>query len=133
MVKGNHWAWDEKSWQGRREVIDIEAIKHLHELDEDGSYGIIKQLVQMYSDALPNRLRALQDSVRKRDFRQVARDAHAFKSPSAHLGIRRVVSLLQQIEDGDYEVEELDGLVVQVASEANLAKSVLEKKQLFSN
>lgn len=117
----------------QQDVIDIEAMKHLHELDEDGTYGIVQQLVQMYGDALPSRLRALKDSVAKRDFETAAREAHAFKSPSAHLGIRRLVSLLQQIEDGDYEVEELDALVEQVASEANLAKSILEKRYFLGS
>lgn len=131
MMRSNHSSWDEKSWHASREIIDSEAIRHLHDIDDEGNDGIIQQLIQMYSDALPNRLRALQDSVRRRDLKQAARDAHAFKSPSAHLGIRRVVSLLQQIENGDYEVEELDGLVEQVATEANLAKSILEKKYLF--
>lgn len=117
----------------QQDVIDVEAMKHLHELDEDGAYGIVQQLVKMYGDALPTRLRALKESVVKRDFKTVALEAHAFKSPSAHLGIRRLVSLLQQIEDGDYEVEELDALVEQIASEANLAKSILEKRYIFDS
>ena len=131
MMKATESKWDREAWSASRDIIDVEAMKHLHDLDEDGTYGIVQQLVQMYGDALPNRLRALQDSVRKRDLKQAARDAHAFKSPSAHLGIRRVVSLLQQIENGDYEIEELDGLVEQVATEAHLAKSILEKQYSF--
>jgi HPt (histidine-containing phosphotransfer) domain-containing protein len=115
-----------------RDIIDFEAIRHLQDLDDDGSDGIVKQLVEMYRDALPNRLRALRDSVQKRDFKKASRDAHAFKSPSAHLGLRRVVSLLQQIEDGGYEVEELDALVQQVSTEANLAKTILEQKYFLA-
>lgn len=113
------------------DIIDLKAMQNLQDLDEDGSDGIIKQLVQMYGDALPYRVRALEENARAGDLKQVAIAAHAFKSPSANLGIRRVVALLQQIEDGDYRIDELGMLIQQVAMEANRAKNILERRFSF--
>jgi HPt (histidine-containing phosphotransfer) domain-containing protein len=120
--------WKKEKGPIGSEIIESAAIRHLHELDEGGTFGIIDQLLQMYREALPNRIKALEESAKKKDFKQVSRNAHAFKSPSAHLGMVRVVSLLQDIEDGKYKKANLEALIREVSIEAEKAQKILSEK-----
>jgi signal transduction histidine kinase/CheY-like chemotaxis protein/HPt (histidine-containing phosphotransfer) domain-containing protein len=89
------------------EPIDWNVLAGLRELQQEGEPDIIRKLFDLFAADTPLRLAAIREAVENRNAAVLARQAHALKGSSAHLGARHMATLsatLQQIgEAGSLE------------------------------
>jgi len=89
------------------EPIDWNVLAGLRELQQEGEPDIIRKLFDLFAADTPHRLAAIRKAVEGRNAAVLARQAHALKGSSAHLGARHMATLsatLQQIgEAGSLE------------------------------
>lgn len=85
--------------------VDVEILERLKFLDKEGTEKIIPKLIRMYFDQAPQKISELRGAV-SLEPQKVKKMAHAFKSSSANLGAREIVSLLQRIEDSEFNTDE---------------------------
>jgi len=89
------------------EPIDWNVLAGLRELQQEGEPDIIRKLFDLFAADTPCRLAAIREAVESRNAAVLARQAHALKGSSAHLGARQMATLsatLQQIgEAGSLE------------------------------
>ena len=83
--------------------IDWNVVAGLRELQQEGEPDIIRKLFDLFAADTPHRLAAIRKAVEGRNAAVLARQAHALKGSSAHLGARHMATLsatLQQIGEG---------------------------------
>ena len=111
---------------GEIEILDVSMISRLEQLDKDGKNGLVKKLIQMYLTMTPKAVNEIREAVDKPG-PQLRKLAHTLKSSSANLGARRVATLLQKIESGEFQDHELAKIVDALEREVELAqKSLLD-------
>lgn len=79
-------------------VLDREVIAALRELGGDDDPGLFVELVNLFLSDTPERIRALRESLDKKDPTMLERAAHALKSSSANLGALGLSALFRDIE-----------------------------------
>ena len=86
---------DNKSSNG---ILDHEVIESLKELGGEDDPGLFAELVQLFLEDTPPRLKELQDAVANQDSSQLERAAHALKSSAANLGALVLSETFRRIE-----------------------------------
>ena len=76
--------------------IDLDGFRR--NMREAGAEDAVEGILDMFVQSLPERIAALAGAVHAADAEEVARAAHAFKSPSAAIGALGLAGLLQEIE-----------------------------------
>ncbi|MDQ0047979.1 signal transduction histidine kinase/CheY-like chemotaxis protein/HPt (histidine-containing phosphotransfer) domain-containing protein [Paenibacillus polymyxa] len=79
-------------------ILDEEVIREIMLLDEDGSTGLLKSLVEMYTSDTPAKINKLRELAAAGEVTKVVEAAHELKSGSVSLGVGRLSSLLSDIE-----------------------------------
>ncbi len=77
--------------------INPAAMASLRELD-DGSDGLLREVIELFLGETPPRLDTIIDAVRSGDTESLWRAAHALRSGAANLGATRVVRLCDMLE-----------------------------------
>jgi two-component system sensor histidine kinase/response regulator len=108
-------------------VIDEDLLGQLRALDEDGSQGLIKKLVQVYCATAPKGLADLRAAANQPEL--LRKHAHYLKSSNANLGVHRAVEILQKIEDGDFQPDALTDLLDRLETEIKKAQEELLRLQ----
>jgi HPt (histidine-containing phosphotransfer) domain-containing protein len=91
--------------------IDFSMLTRLEFLDPDGESGLLKNLIELYSDSAVESNRRLRDAAATGTPDQLSKVAHALKSGHSNLGVTSIVVILQKIEDQAFEKSELEGLM----------------------
>ncbi|BAB73978.1 response regulator [Anabaena sp. FACHB-709] len=108
------------------EVIDQQTLEYLRNLggsdeaDEDGGgSSIITELIQLYLEDTPAKIQAIQDAATLEDRSQLARIAHALRSPSVSIGAINLGKICETVEDEAKEqsMDQLTALVNQLNNE----------------
>lgn len=78
--------------------INLEKIAELKELDDDGSDSVLKELIGLYLDSTPPKLRKMADGFAARDFVTVRKEAHSLRSSSLTMGADTISKYASEIE-----------------------------------
>ncbi len=116
MLAGQHHRPDEEKMKNEYsppnfdeiETIDLTMIGRLEQLDKDGKNGLVKKLIEMYFDLTPKTIAEIKTAAITPG-PHLRKLAHTLKSSSANLGARRMSTLLQKIENGEFNYEEIPG------------------------
>ena len=87
-----------ETMQDNHDVLDLDVIATLKELGGDDDPGLFEELVQLFLDDTPPRLRALVEAVASGDGSELESAAHALKSSAANLGAIGLSELFKKIE-----------------------------------
>ncbi len=89
---------EEVRMQPSHRVLDQKVIASLRELGGDDDPGLFGELVQLFLDDTPERIRALNQALAQGDHASLEQAAHALKSSAANLGALGLSSLFRDIE-----------------------------------
>ncbi|MEO8139329.1 MAG: response regulator [Gemmatimonadota bacterium] len=76
--------------------MDLESFRR--SMREAGAEEAVDGILEMFAQNIPERLAALTAGVAAKDAAEIARAAHAFKSPAAAIGALGLAGLLQEVE-----------------------------------
>lgn len=106
-------------------VVDLEALERLRAF---GGLVLLAQIVELFCDAVPERLEAVERAVVSHDPVEVRRAAHALRNSADNVGAASVVALAADIEacaDTRVGLEDLGALVRDLRHECEAARSRL--------
>jgi len=87
--------------------LDHTVLTSIRGLRQKGEPDVLRKLFDLFLEDTPRRLAAIREAVQSRNARLLARQAHALKGSSSHLGARHMAALstmLQQLgESGSLE------------------------------
>ncbi|QLE43812.1 response regulator [Nostoc sp. C052] len=103
------------------EVIDQKTLQYLRNLggndddgvNSDGGSSIIAELIQLYLEDTPSKIEAIQDAVTLANRSELAKLAHALRSPSVSIGAINLGKICETLEDAAKE-QSMDQLTILV-------------------
>lgn len=109
------------------EILDQTAIENLLMLgDEEGDDSFLKEVIGIFVEDTPIRLKELRDSYAANDQATFTRAAHSIKGSSSNVGAKRLCAVAQALEaDARESIEGLDSRI------AALDDSFAEVKKAF--
>jgi histidine phosphotransfer protein HptB len=110
-------------------VLDPSVIQSLRELGGDAEPGLLGELVQLFLQDSPDKLRALQEGFGGRDAKVVERNAHSLKSSAASLGANSLSKLLAEIEAAGraHDLERVASLLPRTSKAYDQARDALRR------
>ena len=116
---------------GTDPALDPRVLASLRELTAPGEPDVLADVLQLFLEEFPKKLRTLQAAMEAGDAEQVARAAHSLKGSSGNIGASSMLDICGRIDDfaraGD--LEKLTPLVGQLTDEYHRVE--LEIKQLL--
>jgi HPt (histidine-containing phosphotransfer) domain-containing protein len=82
----------------RTAVLDENVLAGLRELEEDGSDDLLAELIALFLEDAPCRLRDLGQALEKNDADAAMRVAHSLKGSAGNLGARGLAALCSNLE-----------------------------------
>lgn len=79
-------------------IINMEIIASLRELGGDDDPGLVVELIDLYLQDAPERIREIQEAIAGEDFDLLERAAHTLKSSSANIGALGLSSMCAELE-----------------------------------
>lgn len=92
------WAKDAKAKLALKSV-SIDRLASFSDFDEESGDGLLHSLIEMYLDAGPKALKALQDQVNAKNILGIHKSAHYLKSSSANIGAAQLGKMLHALEE----------------------------------
>lgn len=80
-------------------VLDTTVIEGLRELGGEDDPGLLLELVEMFLDDAPNRLKEMEQSMAEGDLETMRRAAHTLKSSAANMGSINLSEICSKMED----------------------------------
>ncbi len=80
-------------------VLDPVVIEGLRELGGEDDPGLLMELVEMFLDDAPNRLKEMEESMATGDLETMRRAAHTLKSSAANMGSILLSQICSKMED----------------------------------
>jgi len=81
------------------DVLDMRVIQDLRDLGGDDDPGLLAELVGMFLQDAPQRIREIETSLENGDIKTLERAAHTLKSSCANIGAPALSAICRQIED----------------------------------
>ena len=112
-------------------VIDPQAIENLRALNPDDNDEFLREIVNIYLEDTPLRIKELEESFAAKDAGKFTRAAHSIKGSSSNLGAVVVRNVAEKIEHDSRSkgVEGTADLVLQLKQE--YARAEVELKKLI--
>lgn len=110
-------------------VIDPQAIESLRALNPDDNDEFLREIVNIYLEDTPLRIKELDESFVAKDIGKFTRAAHSIKGSSSNLGATIVRNVAEKIEH-DSRAAGLEGahaLIAQLKQEYARAEAELKK------
>jgi two-component system, sensor histidine kinase and response regulator len=85
--------------QGASGVIDMKVIEGLRELGGDDDPGLLVEVIGMFLDDAPTRIREIEQGLANGDVKLLERAAHSLKSASANVGAIQLSTVCKRIEE----------------------------------
>lgn len=110
-------------------VIDPQAIENLRALNPDDNDEFLREIVNIYLEDTPLRIKELEDSLTAKDAGKFTRAAHSIKGSSSNLGATVVRAVAEKIEHDSRSqgVEGGERLIVELKQEYARAEAELKK------
>lgn len=79
-------------------VLDMSVVEELLSITDDGDPELLLDLVQMFLEDGPNKVRAVTEGIAAGDFESAERAAHSLKGSSGNLGARQLQNVCEQLQ-----------------------------------
>jgi len=80
-------------------VLDAQVLQGLRELGGDDDPGLLLEVVGMFLEDAPLRMREIEQALQRGDLKLLERAAHSLKSASANVGAMALSGLCRRIEE----------------------------------
>ncbi len=116
--------------QPSKPTLDRGVIASLRELGGDDDPGLFTELVGLFLEDTPERIRALSEALERKDPTALERAAHALKSSAANLGALELSSLFREIEAAGREqnLDRAASLVARTGAEYERVQEALREE-----
>jgi HPt (histidine-containing phosphotransfer) domain-containing protein len=84
---------------GAQNVLDMRIIEGLRELGGDDDPGLLVEVIGMFLEDAPTRIREIEQGLSTGDLKLLERAAHSLKSASANVGAMQLSQVCKRIED----------------------------------
>jgi len=84
---------------GAASVLDMQVIEELRELGGEDEPGLLREIIGMFLDDAPLRIREIEQALLNGDIKLLERAAHSLKSASANVGAMQLSSVCRRIEE----------------------------------
>jgi HPt (histidine-containing phosphotransfer) domain-containing protein len=84
---------------GAQDVLDMRIIEALRELGGDDDPGLLVEVIGMFLEDAPTRIREIEQGLSTGDLKLLERAAHSLKSASANVGAMQLSHVCKRIED----------------------------------
>lgn len=81
-----------------RAFVDLAMLASYEEIQLDGEPDLIVELIDLYLEDAPRRVAVMQESLAKRDWLSVKREAHNLRGSSGNLGALQMARICDEIE-----------------------------------
>lgn len=81
-----------------RAFVDLAMLASYEEIQLDGEPDLIVELIDLYLEDAPRRVAVMQESLAKRDWLSVKREAHNLRGSSGNLGALQMARICNEIE-----------------------------------
>jgi HPt (histidine-containing phosphotransfer) domain-containing protein len=86
-------------------VLDLNVIEGLRELGGEDDPGLLLELVEMFLEDAPDRIREMEESMASGDLETMRRSAHTLKSSAANMGSINLSEICSKMEDAARQEE----------------------------
>ncbi len=106
-------------------LIDLKYLKEL----SAGNKAFEKEMIELFLDQTPNQIEQFDDSITKKDFEAIAKNAHKLKSSFKVFGAFETADILKKIETLALEkdIDEVSILHQKLSKQIALIESELKK------
>ena len=80
------------------QVLDMSVVEELLSFSDDGDPELLLDLIQMFLDDGPEKVRAVHEGLQAGDFEKMERAAHSLKGSSGNLGARLLQDTCEKIQ-----------------------------------
>ena len=80
-------------------ALDPRVIDSLRQLTPEGEADVLAEILQLFLDEVPKKIRALQEAVTAGDSEEAARLAHSLKGSSGNIGADSMMDVCRRIDD----------------------------------
>jgi HPt (histidine-containing phosphotransfer) domain-containing protein len=99
-------------------MLNMDRIQEIRNLDEDGSDAALKELITIFLESTPPRLKNLSKSFNMKDFTSVRHEAHSLRSSSYAIGAEGMGQLAEAVEyaqdsEQDYMLEHISRMLTE--------------------
>lgn len=111
------------------QVLDMSVVEELLSFADDGDPELLLDLIQMFLDDGPSKVKAVVEGLAAGDFDQAERAAHSLKGSSGNLGARLLQNVCEemQLTTRQHKLEESRRLAPQLQSKFAEAEVALRK------
>lgn len=81
-----------------RASVDLAVLATYETIQLDGEPDLIVELIDLYLEDAPRRVAVMQESLAKRDWLSVKREAHSLRGSSGNLGALQIARICDEIE-----------------------------------
>jgi two-component system sensor histidine kinase/response regulator len=110
--------------------IDHSVLEGLRELQEEGEPDILKELIELFLEDVPQQLKALRAAGERDDAQSVEQTAHTLKGSCANLGAVKMAAICAELEEigrsGD--LPPAPALISRLEAELGRVRALLEKE-----
>lgn len=79
-------------------TLKPDVISDLKALDDDGSDSVLKEIIDLYLDSTPPKLKKMADFLAKNDLASMRKEAHSLRSSSLTIGAEALSHYASEIE-----------------------------------
>jgi HPt (histidine-containing phosphotransfer) domain-containing protein len=79
-------------------AVDMDVLNSFEELQSDDGSDLIVELIDLYLEDAPLRIRAIREAAVRSEWVQLQRAAHNLKGSSSNLGVRHVAEMSAKLE-----------------------------------
>ena len=79
-------------------IVDMQVIQGLRELGGEEDPGLVVEIIDMFLDDAPSRMREIENALKIGDITTLERAAHTLKSSSANVGAVSLSHICQKME-----------------------------------
>ena len=84
-------------------AVDLSVLADYEEIQLDGEPDLVVELIDLYIQDAPRRVAAMHESVARRNWRLLKREAHSLRGSSDSLGAVEVGLICTEIEGAEFE------------------------------
>jgi HPt (histidine-containing phosphotransfer) domain-containing protein len=110
------------------QVLDLEVVEELLALTGDGDPELLLDLIHMFLEDAPTKVKAMSEGLANSDMEQVAQAAHSLKGSAGNLGIRMVQHDCDELQNAGHanDVETVRTIVPRLEENFTQAIAALE-------
>ncbi|MCR9244506.1 MAG: Hpt domain-containing protein [bacterium] len=110
-------------------VLDMSIVEELLSFADDGDPELLVDLIQMFLEDGPSKVRSITEGLEEGDFEKVERAAHSLKGTSGNLGAKFLQDSCEamQLASRNQEMENVRTLTPQIVTNYHDAELALQK------